>query len=213
VCSSSSSSSVTARAAAADNAAAANRIAQQRWRIAASAASAAPGQQVRPLTTTSATAKSSSIPATPAASTKPTSLDLARADSIHLRGLEFFGRHGVLPEETALGQKFVVDATLYLAPSGLAAAGESDDVADTIDYARVYARIKEVMEDGPPFKLVEAAAATLCRRVLEEHPKVAAVRVAVYKPHVALRGPLQTVGVELFRERTKRQRRARRQAQ
>ncbi len=32
---------------------------------------------------------------------------------IHLKGLEFFGYHGLLAEEQKLGQRFVVDADIY----------------------------------------------------------------------------------------------------
>jgi dihydroneopterin aldolase len=38
-----------------------------------------------------------------------------------------------------LGQKFVVDATLWLDAAVLPAAGRSDELADTIDYAKAYA--------------------------------------------------------------------------
>ena len=39
------------------------------------------------------------------------------------------------PQERALGQKFVVDATLAL---DLREAGRSDDLAHTVNYAAVY---------------------------------------------------------------------------
>ncbi len=38
-------------------------------------------------------------------------------DKITMKNMQFFGRHGVLPEEKTLGQKFFVDAELYLAPA------------------------------------------------------------------------------------------------
>ena len=38
-------------------------------------------------------------------------------------------------QEKSLGQKFVVDATLYTC---LQKAGKSDDLRDTIDYAQIY---------------------------------------------------------------------------
>ena len=34
-------------------------------------------------------------------------------DKIHIKNLEVFAHHGVFPEETVLGQKFVVSMTLY----------------------------------------------------------------------------------------------------
>ena len=34
-------------------------------------------------------------------------------DEIHVKNLEVFANHGVLPEETALGQKFLLSLTMY----------------------------------------------------------------------------------------------------
>eukprot|EP00877_Chromochloris_zofingiensis_P001420 jgi/Chrzof1/11279/Cz05g30120.t1 len=60
--------------------------------------------------------------------------------------------------------------------------------------------IKDVIE-GPEFDLVEAAAAAVCRELLEYDSRIEAVHVHVKKPHVAFPGPLESVGVELFRTR------------
>jgi len=56
-------------------------------------------------------------------------------DTLLLSGLVFYGRHGVLPAERTLGQKFVVDLQLSC---NLRPAGQSDDVVDTICYATVH---------------------------------------------------------------------------
>lgn len=52
-------------------------------------------------------------------------------DAIHLRGLEFYAYHGVLPEEQVLGQRFLIDMDMF---SDLRQAGSSDQVGDTIHY-------------------------------------------------------------------------------
>ena len=44
-------------------------------------------------------------------------------DEIHIENLEVFANHGVLPEETRLGQKFLLSMTLYL---DTRPAGKSD---------------------------------------------------------------------------------------
>lgn len=59
----------------------------------------------------------------------------SRRDTILLKGLVFHGYHGVLEEERRLGQKFVVDIE---ASADLARAGQTDDLADTVNYAAVY---------------------------------------------------------------------------
>ena len=56
-------------------------------------------------------------------------------DRIHLRGMTFFGFHGVLDHETRLGQRFEVDLTLWC---NLHTAGESDNLKHTVNYADVF---------------------------------------------------------------------------
>ena len=49
--------------------------------------------------------------------------------------MRFWGRHGVLPTEATLGQRFDVDATVFV---DLASAAASDEVAHTVDYGAVH---------------------------------------------------------------------------
>ncbi len=46
-------------------------------------------------------------------------------DKIYIRNLEVFGKHGVLPEENRLGQKFQINAVLF---TSTRAAGLKDDL-------------------------------------------------------------------------------------
>ena len=55
-------------------------------------------------------------------------------DRILIRGLRLFGYHGVNPEEKIQGQRFEIDADLYV---NLAKACHSDRVEDTVSYAKV----------------------------------------------------------------------------
>lgn len=50
-------------------------------------------------------------------------------DKIEIRDLEIFANHGVFPEETALGQKFVVSAVMY---TETRPAGLTDDLSASI---------------------------------------------------------------------------------
>ncbi len=100
-------------------------------------------------------------------------------------------------QENALGQKFVVDATLL---TDLKKAGESDDVRLTVNYAEVYQGIRRIVE-GTPFQLLEALAERIASGVLHEHPGVQGVQVSVHKPHVAVPGVVRSLGVEITRFR------------
>lgn len=117
-------------------------------------------------------------------------------DRITITGLEVFGHHGVLPHEREFGQRFVVDAHLDL---DLSAAAASDDLADTVDYGALSARIAEVIA-GEPSDLIEHVAGRIAERCLDD-PRVAAVEVTLHKPNAPLPVVAREVAVTLRRER------------
>ena len=118
-----------------------------------------------------------------------------RRDTVLLEGMEFFGYHGVLPEERRMGQKFVVDVRMGCC---LKAAGEGDDLSATVDYSKVYESVKTIVE-GRPLELVESVAERVAAAVLDGEGRAEDVWVRVTKPHVALGGVLGGAGVEIFR--------------
>jgi dihydroneopterin aldolase len=111
--------------------------------------------------------------------------------------MEFYGYHGVLPEERKLGQRFRVDVELSLS---LAEAGISDDLTQTVNYAGVYQVIREQVE-GPPKQLLEALAESLAQSILGRFEPVKEVKVSVHKPEAPIPGVLADVGCEIRRER------------
>ena len=118
-------------------------------------------------------------------------------DRILLRGLVFYGYHGVNPEEQKLGQRFRVDLALW---ADLQAAAASDALDDTISYATVYEQVRAILE-GPPSRLLEHVAGRVGRALLAD-PRVARVRVRILK----LDPPIPTMatgqaGVELVFDR------------
>lgn len=117
-------------------------------------------------------------------------------DRIILTGMRFYGYHGVYPEETKLGQSFVVDVELY---ADLRQAGLNDDLRQTVDYGKVYAAVKEMVE-GHRFQLIEALAERVAAAVLEGFP-VTEIVVRVHKPKAPIPGPLDGVTVEIRRGR------------
>lgn len=122
-----------------------------------------------------------------------------QSDEIELRGLVFFGRHGVNPEETELGQRFSVDLTVWL---DLSRAAESDDLADTVSYSALYKIVRAEVE-GAPSKLIEHVAGRILSKVLDHDSRIGKARVAVGKVNPPLKG--STVGevyVRIERSRT-----------
>lgn len=61
--------------------------------------------------------------------------------------------------------------------------------------------VKEVVE-GQPHNLLESVAQLIASTTLSKYPKISAVRVKVGKPHVAVHGPLDYLGVEILRHQS-----------
>jgi len=112
-------------------------------------------------------------------------------DRILMDGMGFFGRHGVFPAERELGARFSVDVELE---GDLRAAGASDRLEDTIDYALAYDLVRQVVE-GEPCHLLEAVAERIVggraftglfrRAARDVHRAVATHRVAGDRPPCA----------------------------
>lgn len=118
------------------------------------------------------------------------------ADRIVLRGLEAFGRHGALPEERSVGQRFLVDAVLWL-DTRVAAAG--DDLAATVDYALLAQRLTALVE-RESVRLIETLAARLAAVCLDA-PPVDRVEITVHKPSAPIPVPFRDVAVTITRTR------------
>lgn len=116
------------------------------------------------------------------------------SDQVLLRGLEVFAPIGVYDHERGIEQRLVFDLT---ADFDLAAAGASDDLADTLDYDRM-AKICREVAGSRHHDLIEAVAAKVAERVLAELP-VAAIEVELRKPGAV--PDAASVGVRIRRTR------------
>lgn len=117
-------------------------------------------------------------------------------DKIILAGMQFFGRHGVFPEEKAMGQKFIIDVKLSL---NLKNAGVTDDITKTPNYADIYADVKNITT-LKNFNLIEALAEEIAQHLLSTY-KVEKVKVKVRKPHAPISGIFEYMGCEIVRSR------------
>lgn len=118
-------------------------------------------------------------------------------DRISVKGMRFYGYHGVFPEENKLGQQFHIDLELSL---DLEHAAAHDDLTSTVNYAELHALAKEIVE-GPPFKLIEALAGRIASRVLEAYTMINEIIVRVTKPHPPFDIHFDGVTIELARKR------------
>ncbi|HEY8364611.1 MAG TPA: dihydroneopterin aldolase [Haloplasmataceae bacterium] len=117
-------------------------------------------------------------------------------DKIILKGLEFYGYHGVLPEEQVIGQKFIIDVEIY---TDLHEAGLTDKVEKTVNYAEVYQILKLIVEKRK-YQLLEALAENCAKEILKSYPQIKEVLITVYKPQAPVAGIYDYFGVEIRRK-------------
>lgn len=116
-------------------------------------------------------------------------------DQIHIRNLEVFGRHGVFPEENRLGQKFIINATLYISTRE---AGLKDDLTKSVHYGEVSHFMTSYMTEHT-FGLIEAAAEQMARAALLHFPAMQQITLEILKPWAPIGLPLDAVSVEITR--------------
>lgn len=116
-------------------------------------------------------------------------------DKIKITDLEVFANHGVFPEENALGQKFLVSATLY---TDTRRAGLTDDLTASVHYGEVSAFIDRYLREHT-FKLLERTAEALAEELLLHTKGLEKIRLEIKKPWAPVKLPLKTVSVEIER--------------
>lgn len=119
---------------------------------------------------------------------------------IHLRNMEFHGRHGCHPGEEVVGQRFLVDVILTL---DIGQAAAKDELSAAVNYERVHETCRRLVERGR-VKLLETLCRRICDTILREWPQVQRIEVMVKKPEAPMPGKLDYVAVEATRERVHR---------
>lgn len=99
-------------------------------------------------------------------------------DRLRIEGLAFKCVIGVTERERRMKQDILVTVEVGL---DLSRVGLSDSIQDTVDYREISRRVIAAGE-ASSFQLIETLAAHLGRTILEDFPRVEAVRVEVEKP-------------------------------
>lgn len=118
-------------------------------------------------------------------------------DKLILREMHFVARHGLLPIEAKEAQPFSATVELEL---GLASAGASDRLDQTVDYRAVQEVVRGVIE-GSHKHLIETLAESIAAELLARFPSVHAVVVDVIKPRPPVDFQFAGVTVRIRRER------------
>ncbi len=118
-------------------------------------------------------------------------------DKILIRGLEFYGYHGASDEEQTVGHRFIADATLTV---DTRSAGQSDNLAETVSYADIAAKILTVGTQTQ-YRLIEALLAHITREIFADFPRVQQIRLCIQKLCPPMNAIVASVGVEIERTR------------
>ena len=118
-------------------------------------------------------------------------------DSIVLKDLSLFAKHGLFEAEAELGQRFFIDVTIG-ADLGYA---EREDAADgTVNWADLVEVTTQAFM-GRRYKLVEAAAAAIAKAVLAHFARAETVRVEVRKPSAPIEAIFAYTSIVVERRR------------
>ncbi|MEI7886354.1 MAG: dihydroneopterin aldolase [Actinomycetes bacterium] len=118
-------------------------------------------------------------------------------DQIRIHGLRLVGIVGVLPEERVRAQPLQIDLDLYL---DVTAAGQSDALADTVDYGAVCDALHRTVELARP-ELLERLAAQLANAVFEVDSRIEGLQISVAKLRPPVPHDLSSSGVQITRRR------------
>ena len=111
---------------------------------------------------------------------------------ISINNLNIYAFHGVAPQETKVGNTYVIHLKLKV---DITQAALSDQVNTTVSYADVYQSIKDEMKT--PSKLLEHVAYRICKRLFSDFNKVVEINLKLEKKNPPMGADVDTAGVEL----------------
>ena len=111
---------------------------------------------------------------------------------IRIEDMEFYAFHGHYREEQIVGSHFLVDVEI---DTDTDRAGESDDLADTLNYQTAYTIVRREMELTS--NLLEHIATRTLKALYEEMSGIRKATVKVSKLNPVMGGRIGRVSVEI----------------
>lgn len=118
------------------------------------------------------------------------------SSSVFLRDVRLHARHGVSPQETAVGADFIVNLR---AEYDISRAIGTDNVADTLSYADVFSVVKREM--AIPSRLLEHVAGRIAKALFAEFPGITALDLAITKVNPPMGACCNGAGIEMHSTR------------
>lgn len=118
-------------------------------------------------------------------------------DKIQIKGLKLFAYHGVNTEEKEQGQNFIFDIDLYV---NLNKPCASDNVNDTVSYAKVVKTVRRVFTEKK-YDLLEKCAQVVSDAIFNEYSEVQKVEITLKKPEAPVSAEFEYMAVNIVRTR------------
>ena len=113
-------------------------------------------------------------------------------NKIIIKGLRLKAYHGVNPEEKVNGQMFEIDVTALI---DTVKADNTDDLENTVSYARIIKTVKAVFT-AESYNLIEYASNKVAMEIMKTYPKLKSVTVLLKKPEAPISADFDYVAVE-----------------
>jgi len=117
-------------------------------------------------------------------------------DKIRILNLKIPAKHGAYEFEKKREGIFELDIEMHL---NLSKPARTDTLEDTVNYDEAVSIITSVFTEKD-YNLIESVGEKICNQLLEKY-SIKKVKIKIRKPHAPIMANLDTVEVELLREK------------
>ncbi len=111
---------------------------------------------------------------------------------ILLKEIRCYAYHGVAPQENLIGNEYIIDLKLKV---NISKAAQTDEVADTVNYAEVHQVI--MTEMAVPSKLLEHAGGRIVEKLFQQFPTIEEIELRLSKRNPPMGADIESAGIEL----------------
>lgn len=111
---------------------------------------------------------------------------------ILLEKIRCYAYHGVAPQENLIGNEYLIDLKLKV---NISKAAQTDEVADTVNYAEVHHAI--MTEMAVPSKLLEHVGGRIIKKLFEQFPTIEEIELRLSKRNPPMGADIESAGIEL----------------
>ena len=111
---------------------------------------------------------------------------------ILLKEIRCYAYHGVAPQENLIGNEYIIDLKLKV---DISKAAQTDEVADTVNYAEVHQVI--MAEMAVPSKLLEHVGGKNIEKLFQQFPALEEIELHLSKRNPPMGADVESAGIEL----------------